>query len=69
MPSSLDVKKQYGLRSNWRGGMALGRDVLLLAIALFVAMNYGSNVFMAIGIIWIIGMIQFAMGESLLHGV
>ncbi|MEM9089461.1 MAG: fatty acid desaturase [Cyanobacteria bacterium P01_F01_bin.53] len=67
MPSSLDVKKQYGLRSNWRGGLALGRDVLLLAIALFVAMNYSSNVLIAIGIIWFIGMLQFAMGESLLH--
>jgi len=67
MLSPFEVKQHYGLRSNWRGLLAVVRDLALLVIALFIAMHYSHNVVMAIGLIWFVGMLQFAMGESLLH--
>ena len=67
MPSATEVKKRYGACSNWRGVLAVLKDVSLLYLALWIAAHYGHYWFIALAMIWLIGMLQFAMGESLLH--
>lgn len=67
MPSATEVKKRYGTCSNGRGFLVVLKDLSILGIALWVAISYGHYWPISVAIIWCIGIIQFAMGESLLH--
>lgn len=67
MLSKLQVQQQFKRRSNWRGFLTLSRDLLFLGTAWYLAIQWGQSVVLSIILIGFIGMVQFALGESLLH--
>ncbi|MFK7798697.1 MAG: hypothetical protein AB8E82_14705, partial [Aureispira sp.] len=67
MLSKLQVQQQFKQRSNGRGLGVLLRDGLFLGLAWWLAAQWGHYMPIAILLIWFIGCVQFAMGESLLH--
>lgn len=67
MASEIVVQEHYKQRSDWRGGLALSRDVLFLVGAWYLAAYWGQHWWVSLGVIGWVGALQFAMGESLLH--
>lgn len=67
MLSKLEIRTQFGQRSSWRGWVAVARDLIFLGVAFFIASQWGHHWWISVLLIWFIGMLQFAMGESLLH--
>lgn len=67
MLSKLQIREQFGKRNNWKGLGVLTRDLTFLGLAFWVAFHWGHYWWISILLIWFIGMLQFAMGESLLH--
>ncbi|BDS11766.1 fatty acid desaturase family protein [Aureispira anguillae] len=67
MLSKIEIRQQFGQQSNWKGGLVVTRDLIFLGMALGIAYYWGQHWWLTILLIWFIGMIQFAMGESLLH--
>ena len=67
MASKIVVQKRYKKRSDWRGLLAVSRDVSFLFGAWYVAVWWGHYPWVAfVTVLWV-GVLQFAMGESLLH--
>lgn len=67
MLSKLEIRQQFGKPSTWRGFLVLFRDLTFLLLAFGVAYQWGEHWSVSILLIWFIGALQFAMGESLLH--
>lgn len=67
LQSKLEIRQKFARPSNWQGSIALGRDLFFLAGAWWLAAHYGQYWAVSVLLIWFIGMVQFAMGESLLH--
>lgn len=67
MLSKLQVQQQFKQRSNVRGLGVLLRDLLFLGLAWWLAAQWGQYAVVTLLLIWFIGGLQFAMGESLLH--
>lgn len=67
MVSKLQVQQQYKKRQDTKGFLALGRDVLFLLGAWWMAAQWGYYWWLSLGLIWFVGGVQFAIGESLLH--
>ncbi len=67
MLTKLQVQQQFKKRSDVRGFGVLLRDVLFLGLAWWLAAQWGQYILVTLLLIWFIGGVQFAMGESLLH--
>jgi fatty acid desaturase len=67
MQSKLSIQQVYKRRSNIKGALAVGRDGLFLLGAWFIAVQWGQYWWLSLAVVWFIGAVQFAMGESLLH--
>ena len=67
MLSSVEIAQKYCQRSDWRGLRVLVKDLLLLCTTLYVAKTYGDILMVSIAAIVFVGILQFALGESLLH--
>ena len=67
MPSKLEIRQQFGQRNNFRGLLVCLQDICLLGLAFTIAAYWGHFWFVSLFIIWWVGCVQFAVGESLLH--
>lgn len=67
MISKIAVQQQFKQRSDWRGLLTLGRDLLFLGLAWAAAAQWGANLVVSLAVIWFVGALQFALGEALLH--
>lgn len=65
--SKIEIRKQFGKSSNWQGFLAVAQDFIFLSMSFYLAYHYGHHPLVALLLIGFIGMIQFAIFESLVH--